>query len=89
VGALSEPDVELQDTGVPAGPRIRVRGLLALLRIVAGHEGLAHLTWWGQGFRYDLTVHREGPTLYHLDRAPDAWGGADAAALIRRAIGDA
>lgn len=83
-------DVVTHDQGVPPGPRIRVRVLIALLRVAAGRRGHAHIRWWGQGFRYDVTVERRTPVAYQLDADPDALGLAEVrTALDDRIAGDA
>lgn len=78
-----DDDVIVQDPHV-IGPPVRLRLLLALLRITAGRRGYAVLSWWGQGFSYTLTARRQPPTAFVLDRdRTDAPHADTAAALIR------
>lgn len=74
-----------QDPNVPPGPRIRLRLLLALLRIVAGPRGQSCVTWSGQGFVYQLEVRRRGPLPFALDDDPTAVDGP----AVRAAVMDA
>jgi hypothetical protein len=62
-----------QDPDVPDGPRIRLRLLLAFLRIAAGRRGDADVTWSGAGFTYRLEVTRggSGPVVV-VDHDPEA-----------------
>lgn len=62
-----------QDQDVPE-PRIRVRLLLQLLRIVAGHRGTAAVVWTGAGFTYHLEVERgdAGGPAVTIDHDPTA-----------------
>jgi hypothetical protein len=85
---MTETDPEVQDPEVPPGPRVRLRLVLALLRILAGRRGRARLRWSGQGFIYTLGVHRAAPVAYDLDRDPDAIGGPEVAQRLRDLIGE-
>jgi hypothetical protein len=82
----AEPDVH--DPAVPLGPRVRLRLLLALLRIAAGRRGWAGLRWSGQGFVYTVRVMRAVPQSYSLDADPDAVGLDEVADRVRALIED-
>ena len=58
-----------QDQGVPAPP-VRLRLVLALVRILAGRRGRAALTWHAGGFRYELTATRSGGVGVSVDSDP-------------------
>jgi len=49
--------VSYQDA-VPT-PRVRLRLVMALLRLAAGRRGHASVTWHGAGFTYALAAVRE------------------------------
>jgi hypothetical protein len=58
---MTTTEVVTHDPNVPPGPRVRLRLLLALLRVLAGRRGWAIITWSGQGFRYELAARRRAP----------------------------
>ena len=66
-------------------PRVRLRVMLAFLRIVAGRRGGSAVTWSGQGFTYTLTVSRGVTgTAVSIDADPEA--EPDVLARIRDAL---
>lgn len=73
-----------QDPAVPE-PSVRLRIVLALLRVAAGRSGVASVAWHGAGFTYHLAVSREpgDDQVVNVDQDPDALGGADAVQLLR------
>lgn len=81
-------DPEVQDPAVPPGPRVRLRLVMALLRIAAGRRGRASVQWSGQGFTYGLVALRSTPQPYTLDADPDAVGGGEVADRLRALIED-
>ena len=60
-----------QDADV-AAPRVRLRIVLALLRVLAGPRGHARVRWWGGGFAYDLRVERRELVDFEVDADPEA-----------------
>jgi hypothetical protein len=76
--------MSVHDPDVPE-PSVRLRVVLALLRVAAGRRGYAGVVWHGAGFTYRLAVTREpGDDLaVDVDVDPDALGGADAVHLLR------
>jgi hypothetical protein len=76
-----------QDAAVTE-PTVRLRLVLALLRILAGRRGRAGVTWHGAGFTYLLTVVREDgdDQLVGVDSDPDAIGGDVAIVELRRRL---
>jgi hypothetical protein len=74
---MSEPNPPEQDT-VGRGPRVRLRLVLALLRLLGGRRGHASVTWSGQGFVYTLEATRGAPVPLSVDRDPTALNGAEA-----------
>lgn len=64
-------------------PSVRLRAVLALLRVVAGRRGWAHVRWSGAGFTYRISVVRQPPRDYALDADPDALNGDRAADELR------
>lgn len=79
---MSEPNGPEQDNAVRA-PRVRLRVVLALLRLLGGRRGHAAVVWSGQGFVYRLTATRGGPVGLRIDRDPTAHRGDEAQTTLR------
>lgn len=75
-----------QDQGVRE-PRIRLRRLLALLRILAGRRGHARIRWSGAGFVYQLDIERSEPVELLIDLDPTAENGEQARSLLWETFG--
>jgi hypothetical protein len=73
-----------QDAGVTE-PRVRLRLVLALLRIIAGRRGHASVSWHGAGFTYVLGAIREpgDDTAVEFDPDPAAPGVIDTMQRLR------
>lgn len=80
---MSEPDVH--DRDVPE-PGVRLRLVLALLRILAGRRGHAAVTWWGAGFAYTLTANRRDPIPLDVDLETGGLHVDEARALLADAL---
>lgn len=78
-------DPPIQDADA-RGAGVRLDRLLAALRLLAGRRGASSITWWGQGFRYRLTVERGAPVPYAADHDPDVDGGPFIARLVHAAL---
>jgi hypothetical protein len=81
-------DPVVHDPAVPPGPRVRLRLVLALLRIASGRRGWASVRWSGQGFVYTVKVMRALPKAYTLDADPDAIGLNEVAERLGALIED-
>jgi hypothetical protein len=69
-------------------PRVRLRVVLGLLRVLAGRRGYAGVSWHGAGFTYRLLTTRtpEDDPEVAIDADPDALGGAEAAQQLRERL---
>ena len=68
-------------------PRISLRELLTLLRLLAGTRGFSEVAWQGGGFRYTLFIVRDpAPVQLTLDSDPDTLRGAELRARVREAL---
>lgn len=82
------PDTpEIDDPEVPQ-PRVRLRVVLALLRILAGSRGHSRVRWSGQGFVYTLAVRRDDPEPITFDSDPTAPGRSAAIEMLRDHLTD-
>jgi hypothetical protein len=79
--------VSAQDQGVPEPP-VRLRVVLALLRVLAGRRGYAFVIWHGAGFTYRLSVVREpgDDSRIEANLDPAAPGGAEALEQLRERL---
>lgn len=48
----------VQDSAIRE-PRVRLRRLLVLARLLAGRRGRSSVVWHGAGFTYELTARRD------------------------------
>jgi len=68
-------------------PRISLRELVTLMRLLAGVRGHAEVDWHGGGFRYTLIVVRDpAPVQLTLDSDPDTLHVAELRARVRDAL---
>jgi hypothetical protein len=65
---------------------VRLREVLALLRVLAGTRGRAVVQWWGGGFAYELRVVRRSRVRYAIDHDEHVEHGDLAAARLRDAL---